>query len=77
MRTYAMLALKLIALTLLVVRPAMKIVHIIPNPIMEPSVRLSHFVEAASSNFLFGLVVAGLLLYQPRPVPLPLTGTTA
>lgn len=55
----------------------MNIVHIIPNPIMEPSVRLSHFVETASSNFLFGLVVAGLLLYQPRPVSLPLARTTA
>lgn len=49
----------------------MNIVHVIPNTIMEPSVRLSHFVETASSNFLFGLLVAGLLLYQPRPASRP------
>jgi hypothetical protein len=55
----------------------MNIVHVIPNPIMEPSVRLSHFVETASSNFLFGLLVAGLLLYRPRPASRPLTAQSA
>lgn len=40
----------------------MNIVHFTPNSIMpDPSVRLSHFIETASSNFIFGLLVFWLL----------------
>lgn len=35
--------------------------HLIPNPLMPPSVRFSHFLETASSNFLFGLGIVWLL----------------
>jgi len=34
---------------------------LIPNPIMPEAVRLAHFVETASSNFIFGWIVAWLL----------------
>jgi hypothetical protein len=44
----------------------MNIFHILPSPLMEPSVRLSHFIETATSNFIFGLIVAGLLLWQQK-----------
>jgi hypothetical protein len=44
----------------------MNIFHILPSPLMEPSVRLSHFIETSTSNFIFGLIVAGLLLWQPK-----------
>ena len=43
----------------------MNMFHFIPNDLMAPSVRLSHFIETASSNFIFGLLVAGLLLWVP------------
>jgi hypothetical protein len=44
----------------------MNIGHAIPNPIMpEASVRLSHFVETATSNFIFGVAVTWLLSWQP------------
>jgi hypothetical protein len=42
----------------------MNIVHVLPSALMEPSVRLSHFIETATSNFLFGLLVAGLVLWR-------------
>jgi hypothetical protein len=46
----------------------MNIGHVIPNPIMpDPSVRLSHFIETASSNFIFGIVITHLVLWRPRP----------
>lgn len=36
-------------------------VHFIPNPLMAPEVRLYHFIETASSNFIWGfLIVFGL-----------------
>ena len=48
-----------------------------PNPFMpDPSVRLSHFVETTTSNFIFGLIVTWLLhrrhsslgdLFTPSP----------
>jgi hypothetical protein len=45
----------------------MNIVHILPNPFMpDPSVRLSHFIETASSNFIFGMFVAWLLIWRPQ-----------
>jgi hypothetical protein len=50
-----------ILLGLLLALP-MNIAHAIPNPIMpDPSVRLSHFIETATSNFLFGLLIYWLL----------------
>jgi hypothetical protein len=40
----------------------MNIVHFTPNSIMpDPSVRLSHFIETTTSNFIFGLIVFWLL----------------
>ena len=50
----------------------MNIFHVIPNDLMSPSVRLSHFVETASSNFIFGLIVTELLLWAPMRVSRPL-----
>lgn len=35
--------------------------HLIPNPFMPDSVRLSHFLETASSNFLWGFVITWAL----------------
>jgi hypothetical protein len=44
----------------------MNIAHFIPNPVMpDPTVRLSHFIETATSNFIFGLVVTWLLNLEP------------
>ena len=44
----------------------MNIGHAIPNPIMpDATVRLSHFIETATSNFIFGLAVAWLLAWRP------------
>lgn len=51
----------------------MNMFHVIPNELMAPSVRLSHFIETASSNFIFGLVVTGALLWQPAHARRPLT----
>ncbi len=55
----------------------MNIVHASPNPFMpDPSVRLSHFVETTTSNFIFGLIVTWLVhrrhsslgdLFTPSP----------
>jgi hypothetical protein len=39
--------------------------HLIPNPLMPASVRLSHFIETSSSNFLLGLATVGLLYWHP------------
>lgn len=35
--------------------------HIVPNPYMPGMVRLVHFIETASSNFLWGMLIAWLL----------------
>jgi hypothetical protein len=55
----------------------MNMVHVLPSPLMTASVRLSHFIETTTSNFIFGLLVTGLLLWHPkrtvRPVA-PLAG---
>lgn len=37
-----------------------------PNPYMPESVRMSHLVETASSNFVFGCIV-GIWFARPRP----------
>jgi hypothetical protein len=50
----------------------MNIVHVIPNDLMTSSVRLSHFIETASSNFIFGLLVTGVLLWAPARASRPL-----
>lgn len=52
----------------------MNMFHAIPNDLMAPSVRLSHFVETASSNFIFGLLVTGVLLWVPARASRPLVG---
>ena len=39
-------------------------IHLVPNPLMPPSVRLSHFIETASSNFIWGLAIVWLLHRQ-------------
>lgn len=43
----------------------MNMTHAIPNSLMADSVRLSHFIETVSSNFLFGLALTGVLLWRP------------
>ncbi len=53
-------------LTGLLLALPMNISLVMPNPFMpEASVRLSHFIETTSSNFLFGLFVTWLL-YRGR-----------
>jgi len=49
-----------LATGLLLAIPA-NIQHIIPNPYMPPDVRMAHFVETASSTFIFGAAVFWLL----------------
>lgn len=39
--------------------------HLIPNPLMPTLVRQVHFVETASSNFIFGIIAGALLLWRP------------
>ena len=39
----------------------MNIPHIVPNPYMPPAVRATHFIETASSNFIFGMLMFWLL----------------
>jgi hypothetical protein len=36
-------------------------VHVVPNPLMPPSVRASHFVETASSNLIYAVIVTWLM----------------
>jgi hypothetical protein len=47
----------------------MNISHALPNPFMpDPSVRLSHFIETATSNFIFGVALTHLILLRPKAV---------
>ena len=47
----------------------MNIGHVLPNVFMpDPSVRLSHFVETATSNFIFGLMVTWLMVRRHHSV---------
>jgi hypothetical protein len=39
--------------------------HLFPNPLMPAIVRQTHFIETASSNFIFGLLAAALLIWRP------------
>jgi hypothetical protein len=41
-------------------------VHIFPNPLMPRSVSTTHFIETASSNFLWGLLITWLLYRAHR-----------
>ncbi len=41
-------------------------VHLLPNPLMPSSVRLIHFIETASSNFIWGWLIVGLLIWHPK-----------
>jgi hypothetical protein len=36
-------------------------VHLIPNPLMPPAVRATHFIETATSNLIFAVIVTWLL----------------
>jgi hypothetical protein len=36
-------------------------VHFLPNPLMTPEIRLYHFIETASSNFVWGFSIVALL----------------
>lgn len=45
--------------------------HLIPNPLMPTIVRQVHFVETASSNFLFGLIAGVILLWLPVSAQAP------
>jgi hypothetical protein len=50
----------------------MNIAHALPNPIMpDPSVRLSHFIETTSSNFIFGYLLTILILWRPKSAARP------
>ncbi|MBN2355280.1 hypothetical protein JXO59_04165 [candidate division KSB1 bacterium] len=40
-------------------------VHLLPNALMPAPVRLIHFIETASSNFLWAWCIVGLLLWHP------------
>lgn len=42
--------------------------HLIPNPYMSDSVRLSHFIETSSSNFLWGFLIVWVLHRSHRSV---------
>jgi hypothetical protein len=43
--------------------------HIVENPLIPiASVRLSHFIETASSTFLFGVIMTLVLHWQPKRV---------
>jgi len=35
--------------------------HFMPNPYMPPAVRLGHFIETASSNFIWGMFIVWLM----------------
>ena len=39
----------------------MNIAHAIPSPFFPDNVHLSHFIETASSNLIFGVIVAWLV----------------
>jgi hypothetical protein len=43
--------------------------HIPPNPYMPGMVRLAHFIETASSNFLWGMLIVWLLHRKHASIP--------
>ena len=56
-----------LALSLFVALP-MNLGHLVPNPFMPDAVRLAHFVETTTSNFLFGLFLFWLF-HRAHPSP--------
>jgi hypothetical protein len=50
---------------------------LLPNPYMPRDVRLTHLVETASSNFIFGWVLVAVLLGRRGRTPMHLTPATA
>lgn len=48
-------------LTALLLSLPMNVPHIVPNPYMPPAVRTAHFIETASSTFIFGFLMFRLL----------------
>lgn len=59
-----------LALALFVALP-MNLGHLVPNPFMPDAVRLAHFVETTTSNFLFGLFLFWLF-HRAHPSPVTL-----
>jgi hypothetical protein len=51
----------------------MNMFHAMPNDLMTPGVRLAHFVETTTSNFIFGLLMTWLLFWAPAHARRPLT----
>ena len=73
-------------LTGLFISLPMNIPHIVPNPFMPAAVRQAHFIETASSNFIFGLLLFWLLhrshrslreLFGSQPKELAATGAVS
>jgi hypothetical protein len=55
----------------------MNVQLLLPNPYMPRDVRLTHLVETASSNFIFGWVLVAVLLGRRGRAPLHVTPATA
>jgi hypothetical protein len=47
----------------------MNATHIVPQPLMPMSVAMSHFLETASSNFIFGFIVTWFFYRSHRSLP--------
>ena len=41
---------------------------LIPNPLMPLAVRMAHLLETATSNFLFGWLIAAILIQVHHPL---------
>jgi hypothetical protein len=39
---------------------------LLPNPFMPETVRMTHFIETASSNFIWGYITVSLLSWHPK-----------
>ena len=50
---------------------------LLPNPYMPASVRMSHLIETASSNFIFGMLIGWLLMKDNSDSKLALAQDTA
>ena len=46
---------------------------LIPNPYMPEAVRMTHLIETASSNFIFGCLIGGLLTPRHEFANAPIT----
>ena len=47
-----------------------------PNPFMPEFVARAHQIELASSNFIFGILLTGVLLWRPARKPVPKSSAT-